>query len=168
MQLYGQITGLIAMVAIILSFQCKSNKNLVLVIGTGASLFAVSYFMLGQPSSAIINIIGALCSIVSINKKLKNKYMFVAIALMYVTATLLTFNDWWSFVLMTAQITASYCIMFKNGTTIRNNRLFFVSPVWLVNNTVICFTLGGMLCEIITMISIIVSFIRYKKTGFSE
>jgi len=70
--------------------------------------------------------------------------------------------------LMAAQLAASYSLMFKSGTFIRNMRFFFVSPVWLINNTVMCFTVGGIICEIITMISVIVSFIRYRKTGFEE
>ena len=47
MELWGQIISIVAMVAIILSFQCKSNKKLAFVYGTGAALFAISYFMLG-------------------------------------------------------------------------------------------------------------------------
>lgn len=69
---------------------------------------------------------------------------------------------------MIAQIAGTYAIMFRSGTFIRNMRLFFVSPVWLINNTVMCFTVGGIICEIITMVSIVISFIRYRKTGFEK
>ena len=168
MELLDQAISIIAMVAIILSFQCKSNRRLVLVIGMGALMFAVSYFLLGQPSAAVFNIISAVCSIVCLNNNLKNKFIFGIIVILYLAATMFTFSGWWSLVLMSAQIAASYSIMFKSGTFIRNMRFFFVSPVWLVNNTVMCFTVGGLVCEIITMISVIVSFIRYRKTGFEE
>ena len=53
MRIWGQIISLIAMLAIILSFQCKSNRRLVEVIGTGALLFAISYFLLGQPAGEL-------------------------------------------------------------------------------------------------------------------
>ena len=168
MEIWGQIISLIAMVAIILSFQCKSNRKLVSVIGVGALLFAISYFFLGQPSAAVFNIIGVICSIVCLKDKLKNKFIFGIIVILYAVATWFTFNGWWSFVLMMAQIAGSYSIMFRSGTFIRNMRFFFVSPVWLINNTVMCFTVGGIICEIITMTSVIVSFIRYRKTGFEE
>lgn len=168
MELLGQGIGIIAMVAIILSFQCKSNKKLAVVIGIGALLFAVSYFLLGQTSAAIFNIISAICSIVCLNDNLKNKLIFGIIVLLYLAATCFTFTDWWSLVLMVAQIASSYSIMFRNGSFIRNMRFFFVSPIWLVNNAVMCFTIGGIICEIITMMSVIISFIRYRKTGFEE
>ncbi|MBE7027271.1 MAG: YgjV family protein [Ruminococcaceae bacterium] len=168
MRMWGQIISLIAMMAIILSFQCKSNKRLIEVIGTGALLFAVSYFLLGQPAAAMFNIISAICSIVCLKDNLKNKFVFGIIAALYAVATWFTYDGWWSLMLMAAQLAASYSLMFKSGTFIRNMRFFFVSPVWLINNTVMCFTVGGIICEIITMISVIVSFIRYRKTGFEE
>lgn len=168
MEFWGQIFSLIGMVAIILSYQCKSNRKLVAVVGVGALLFAISYFLLGQPIAAMSNIIAVICSLACLNDKLKNKYVFVIISLMYVVATCFTFEGWWSLVFMIAQIAGTYAIMFRSGTFIRNMRLFFVSPVWLINNTVMCFTVGGIICEIITMASIVISFIRYRKTGFEK
>ena len=146
----------------------KSNKKLAIVIGVGALLFAVSYFLLGQPSAAMFNLISVVCSIVCLNDKLKCWLIFDVIAAMYIAATYFTADGWWSWVLMTAQIAGSYALMFKDGRFIRNLRFFYISPLWLINNTMVCFTLGGTLCEIITMISIIVSFIRYRKTGFEK
>lgn len=168
MELLGQIISIIAMCAIILSFQCKSNKKLAVVMGTGALLFAVSYLMLGQPSAAIFNIISAICSIMCMKDSLKNKYSFGLIVVLFLVATVFTYSGWWSLLLMVAQLAGSYSIMFRSGKFIRNMRFFFVSPVWLINNTVMCFTVGGIICEVVTMVSVIVSFIRYKKTGFEE
>lgn len=168
MELWGQIVSIIAMCANILSFQCKSNKRLVLVIGIGASLFAVSYLMLGQPSAAVFNIISAICSIVCLKDKLKNKLVFGIIVVSFLVATWFTYSSWWSLMLMAAQVVSSYSIMFKSGTFIRNARFFFVSPIWLINNTLMCFTVGGIICEVITMVSVVISFIRYKNTGFEE
>lgn len=168
MELWGQIISIIAMGAIILSFQCKSNRKLALVIGTGAFLFAVSYLLLGQPISSVINIISAICSVACLNDKLKNKYVFGVISILYILAAYFTFDGWWSVILMVAQLSGSYSIMFGSGKFIRNTRFFLVSPIWLINNTVMCFTIGGTICEIITMASIIISFIRYRKTGFEK
>lgn len=168
MKIWGQIISIIAMMAIILSFQCKSNRKLVSVIGAGALLFAISYFLLEQPSAAMFNIISAICSVVCLKDNLKNKFVFGVILILYAAATWFTFSGWWSVILMMAQIATSYSIMFKSGTFIRNMRFFFVSPVWLINNTVMCFSLGGIICEVITMTSVIVSFVRYRKTGFEE
>lgn len=168
MELWGQIISIAAMVAIVLSFQCKSNRKLAFVYGTGAALFAISYFMLGQPSAALYNIISAIFSIMCLKNSLKTKFNFCIIVALFVIATYFTYENWWSLVLMTAVVATAYSMMFKSGTFIRNIRFFFISPVWLINNTIMCFTIGGLICEIITMTSVIVSFIRYRKTGFEN
>ena len=168
MELWGQITGIVAMVAIILSFQCKSNKKLTLVYGMGATLFAVSYFMLGQPSAALYNIISAMFSIMCLKNSSKTKLNFGIIVALFVVATYFTYENWWSIILLSAVIASAYSMMFKSGFFIRNIRFFYVSPVWLINNIIMCFTIGGIICEVITMTSVIVSFIRYRKTGFDN
>ena len=149
-------------------FSMQSNKKLAFVYGTGASLFAISYFMLGQPSAALYNIISAIFSIMCLKNSLKTKFNFGIIVALFLIATYFTYENLWSLVLMTAVIATAYSMMFKNGTFIRNIRFFFISPVWLINNTIMCFTIGGIICEIITITSVIISFIRYGKTGFTE
>ena len=139
-----------------------------MVYGTGATLFAVSYFMLGQPSAALYNIISIIFSTMCLKNSLKTKLNFSIIVVLFFTATYFTYENWWSLVLMTAVIVTAYSMMFKSGTFIRYLRFFFISPVWFINNTIICFTIGGVICEIITMTSVIVSFIRYRKTGFEN
>ena len=168
MDVLGQLVSILAMMGIILSFQCKSNRKLIIVMGLGAFLFALSYFLLGQPSAALFNIIAFICSVACLKEKLKNKFVFGFIFLLYALAACYTFEGWWSIVLMLAEVAASYSIMFGTGTFIRNARLFFISPVWLINNTLVCFTIGGTICEIITMASVVISFVRFRKTGFEE
>ena len=168
MEIWGQIISIAAMVAIILSFQCKSNRKLAFVYGTGAALFAISYFMLGQPSAALYNIISAIFSIMCQRDRFKTKLNFGIIVVLFIIATYFTYENWWSLVLLSAVIATAYSMMFRNGTFIRNIRFLYISPMWLINNTVICFTIGGLICEIITMTSVIVSFIRFRKTGFEN
>lgn len=168
MEIWGQIISICAMMAIILSFQCKSNRKLAFVYGTGASLFAISYFMLGQPSAALYNIISVIFSIMCQRDSLKTKLNFGIIVALFIVATYFTYENWWSLVLMSAVIITAYSMMFKDGSFIRNIRFFYISPVWLINNTIMCFTIGGLICEIITMTSVIVSFIRFRKTGFEN
>lgn len=168
MELWGQIVSLFAMAAIILSFQCKSSKKLAVVLGAGAVLFAVSYLLLGQYEAVAINIISAIASVMCLKENFKNKVSFGVIFILFVVSAIFTYSGIWSLILMLAQLSVSYSIMFKSGKFIRNLRFFFVSPVWIINNTLVCFTIGGLVCEIITMVSIIVSFIRYRKTGFED
>lgn len=168
MKLWGQIISICAMAAIVLSFQCKSNRKLAFVYGTGATLFAISYFMLGQASAALYNIISVIFSIMCQKESLKTKRNFGIIVVLFIISTYFTYENWWSLVLMSAVMATAYSMMFMNGKVLRNIRFFYICPIWLINNTVMCFTIGGLICEIITMTSIIVSFIRFRKTGFEN
>ena len=54
-----------------------------------------------------------------------------------------------------------------NGKRIRYGQFFIVSPSWIIHN-IFNFSLGGILCEVFTMISVVISFIRYGKVGFEK
>ena len=162
----AQIIGIIGMVFNILSFQCKKNKHLVLALGTGSLLFSFNYLLLGAFSSAGFNIINILRSASVLNKKTHNNAVFAGICLLYTAVTVFTYEDFWSIILLASQLAAVYAILYKNGGFIRKIQFFVVSPVWLINNIFMAFTIGGIICEVFTIISVIVSFIRYGKNGF--
>ena len=174
MQFWGQIVSIAAMAIIIVSFQCKSTKMFVAVKGVGALLSVISFFLLGNPVSAVFNLIAFVWSFISLNAKWKNKYTFIFFTVLYLIATLITFEktlsfvSLWAFLFMFVQIADLYSVIFGDGKLIRNMRLFLISPAWLINNTVIVFSIGGALCEVFIMVSVIVSFVRFRKTGFEQ
>lgn len=169
MEMIAQIISLIAMLINILSFQCKRTRDLCLMQAAGGFMFAISYFMLGSNVSAAFNLINILRSAVGANERLHTAKYFVLLSLAYVVATLFAFDSWWSFALMATQIVGNYMVLFGDGKFIRKVQFFVICPMWLINNSpLVVFSVGGILCEVITMVSIIVSFIRYRKTGFAK
>jgi hypothetical protein len=57
----------------------------------------------------------------------------------------------------------------RNGKTIRVSQLAVVSPLWLLYDLLIPTpSLGGILCEVFNIVSVIVSFVRFRKTGFDK
>ncbi len=174
MEFWGQVISIVAMAVIILSFQCKNNKKLVFVKGIGAFLFAVSFFMVDQPTAAAFNVIAVIWSFMNNNARLKNKICFGTFCVVYLIITLITFEKTWSFVsvwafiLMLVQIADLYSAWYCSGKLIRNIRFFIISPAWLINNTLIGLNIGGAICEVFIMVSVIVSFVRYRKNGFEE
>ena len=61
----------------------------------------------------------------------------------------------------------SICMWHGNGKHIRYSQIFYMSPAWIVYN-IFNFTLGGLICETINMISSLVALIRYKNTGYDN
>jgi hypothetical protein len=61
---------------------------------------------------------------------------------------------------LTAQLVGTLAMWSRNGKTIRVLQLFCVSPLWLIHN-IFVFSIGGILCEVFNLGSIIVSLIRF-------
>ena len=167
MEIWAQIIGIVAMCINIMSFQCKKNRNLFMMIGVGSLLFSVNFLMLGAYVSAVYNIISILRSALTLNEKLFTKKYFYMLCVLYVVATIFAYDNPWSIVLFAAQIVQTYTMWFKDGAVIRKAQICFISPAWLINN-VIVFSIGGILCELFVICSAIVSFLRFKKSGFEK
>ena len=85
----------------------------------------------------------------------------------YLIAMVLTFSGPLSVIIALAQTVETVVMWGRNGKHIRICQLCFVSPIWLTYN-LFEFTLGGILAEIFVIVSAIVSFIRFRKTGFDK
>lgn len=164
----AQIIGIIAMMFSVFSFQCKKNRNLILALGIGSFLFSLNFMLLGAYSSAGFNLTNIFRSASYMGKKTHNNVFFVLVCLSYIVIAILTFDHPWTAALLLAQLVSTYSMWYKDGAFIRKAQLFFVSPIWLINNVFITFTIGGIICEAFTIISAIVSFIRFGKNGFEK
>ena len=79
-------------------------------------------------------------------------------------------ETWWLVVFVfVAQAAGTLAMWTKNGRIIRFAQLFVISPFWLLYDALIPTpSFGGVLCEVFNMTSVIVSFIRFRKTGFDQ
>lgn len=167
MEIVAQIIGILAMIINISSFQCKKNRNLFLMIGIGSTLFSINFLMLGAYVSAIYNIISIIRSALTQNEKFFNKKSFYFLCVLYVVGTVFAYDNPWSIVLFIAQIVQTYFMWFKDGGAIRKSQVYFISPAWLINNIIVG-SIGGILCEVFIMSSAVISYFRFKKTGFEK
>jgi len=167
-EIIAQIIGIFGMIFLIGSYQCKENKKFFLVQCMGCILFSINYILIGSLASALFNIIGILRAVTRLREKTHTNLVFGIICTLCVLTTIFTYENYWTLILLVPQLVEAYVIWYKNGGTVRKTRLFFISPIWLVNNSVFAFTVGGIICEIFTMVSAIVSLVRFRKDGFEE
>lgn len=164
----AQCAGVLGMLFNVLSFQCKDNRRLMFALGTGSVLFAVNYMLLGSFASAGFNIVGIFRSVTATNKKTHNNIFFAITGVLFTIVAIATYENLWTVILLSAQLAATYAMWYKDGGFIRRMQFFYVSPIWLINNTFIVFTVGGVVCELFIIVSVIVSFIRFGKDGFDR
>jgi len=167
-QILYQGIGIVALVFSVLSFQSKKLKT-VLIMQCIASVFWSIHFVIGQAYSAFfMNLlcIGRSLGFAYIEEKKKRLGFVVIISTLFVlVATLSVVMLQEKFFIAIANVAGSIVgnIFFYLGNNKKYKiaQFFFISPCWLFNN-IWYLSIGGICCESLNMISIIVSFVRTK------
>lgn len=167
MEIIAQILSIIAMSLVVLAFQCKKNSHVYIYQGLGSVMFFSSFLMFGAMTAAFTNLIVIIRNACFVTVKKKSIYTLILMCLLYTINTILTFNGIFAILIFIASLLETISIWRDDAKLLRLTRLFFVSPVWLANN-IYYFSIGGILCEIFAMSSIIISFIRFRKSGFES
>lgn len=174
MNLIAQLFGIAGFLFTVVSFQERNNKNFFIKQAVAGFMFFMNFAIIGALSAALFNLVnlvrGALLS-----KKEHKLWHLSTIEVLYTVCfviSLIVINGdlfqiflssltYFALVLMTV-------FMWKgNGKHIRYVQLCVVSPAWIIHN-IFNFSLGGLLCEMFSMLSVIVSFIRYRQNGFEN
>lgn len=171
----AQILSICGMACAILSMQCRSTNKFFIVQGTAGMLFTISFIMLNAWAGAIMNVFSLVRACILNNPKvagLKLTLSLLIVALILCSVALLTvFNEKWYLVLIVfiAQMAANFVMWSQSGKLIRYVQLAVMSPLWLLYNCIIPIpSLGGILTETFSIVSVIVSLIRYRKIGFTK
>ncbi len=168
-----QLIGYIGMACAMISYQCKKNRTYFLFQMGCAIAFTVQFILLQSWVGLLLNICSIMRGIIfALGDKCKKPFflflMLFCISASCIAAPLFLSEKWWiALLLLLAQGIGTLSMWSRNGKTIRIVQLFLVSPLWIVHN-VYYFTLGGILCEVFNMLSVIVSFIRFHKTGYDK
>ncbi len=167
MDIAGQILSILGMVCNIGSMQCKDIRKLYACQFVGATLFGISYLLLGSPAGAILNIFAIARGIVLLGgKRLHRTPILVGLMVLLVaTSALSLYTDGWLGLLpVSAQLLGTLGMWTRNSAKLRVVQIFACSPMWLTYNSIVG-SLGGILCEAFTILSVIVSFLRFGWKG---
>ncbi len=161
--------GILGLLVIVASFQCKKNKNFFLMQASGSLLFVINFAMIGAIAGALFNITNLIRGFLFM-KESHGKLKTGIISVLYVgclaysltqpgmNALLVTV----SVILGLTLIAMTVFMMRGNAKHMRIFQVALMSPAWIVYN-VLNFTLGGILCESFNMVSSVIFLIRTKK-----
>ena len=161
----SQCIGFLAAAILLLSFQQKTHKRIVIMQACSGLLFAVQYFMLGAYEGMIGNIVGMTRSI-AFSFRGKSKFVDsiacpIIFSLLAGTGGLLTYSSPASLLPMAAMMISSF-VMWNPHTQQLRALTMPTSLMWLIYN-VICDSYSGTATEIFNQISIIIGLIRFRK-----
>ena len=156
--------GFLGVIAFIISYQIKSNRALYLFQLLGSLLFCIQFFMLGAYSgcfSMVLNILRyALLTKYNEWKWVQRKELPGIFCAAFAAVLIFT---WAGPITILAFLASSVSTVFywtNNAKYIRASNLFCASPCWLIYD-IFAGSWGGVVNEVITLTSILVSIYRF-------
>ncbi len=157
-----QAIGFMGTILFFLSFQCRSNRNLFRVQFLSYLMYTIHLLLLGAVTggiSYIINVFRSIC--LGSNQKWANsRYMGFVICLMQLAALYFCWEGWISLLPITANIASTIGGYTRNPRKIRLAGMLINSPLWIIYNIIVG-SWAGILDEIVSELSMIISIIRY-------
>ena len=157
-----QAIGLVGTILFFFSFQCRSNRSLFRIQFLSYLFYTIHLLLLGAVTggiSYVINTVRSIC-LGSDWKFAKGKAMCVIICAAQVAALALTWSGWISLLPVTANIAATIGGYTHNPRKVRLASMLVNSPLWIIYDVIVG-SWAGILDEIVTELSIIISIFRY-------
>ncbi|MBQ4465386.1 MAG: YgjV family protein [Oscillospiraceae bacterium] len=163
--------GLLAVAVFILSYQIRSNRWLFLLQLIGSALFCVQFFLLDAKSGCLSLAVNILRNALMMKYRdwhwVRQKWCPAVITLLFTGVLFLTWNGPVSLLAFAASVTSTFAYWSNSPRRIRMVNLVCASPCWLIYD-VIVHSIGGIISESITIVSILVSFLRFGWSGLEQ
>lgn len=170
----AQIFGIAGLLFTAFSFQEKSNKRFFVMQAVAGFMFFANFALIGAVSAALFNLTNLVRGAVLL-KNDRKVWRVGFIITLYTVCFMFALTKIWGDLLQIFLSSITYVTLvlmtvlmwLGNGKHIRYGQVLASSPSWIIHN-IFNFSLGGLLCEIFSMISVGISFIRYGKDGFEK
>jgi hypothetical protein len=161
----AQIIGLIAFVISLIAYHKKDKKNILNNMVISNILNLIHYLLLGAFSGCITKLLAIIRDYFIIlkekNKKLSNSVYLIVFILLYIIATIFTYNGILSILPLVAAII--YIMFIWNGNeVIIKKTAFFCYFLWLIYN-IFVLSIAGIVSNIISIISTLIAIINTEK-----
>ena len=161
-----QIFGILAVATFLLSYQQKKRKNIILLNVTSRALYIIQYFLLGAFSGAVLDILGAIASVIAEKKdkpflKKHLKAVIIAVNAVIIVTGLLLYENVYSLLPIAGVLLHTGAFWLSDERIIRRISLAG-SPFWFVYNFK-SRAYGSAVGDILTMASIVIDMIKYRK-----
>ena len=171
-EIAAQGIGIIAMAFNILSYMQKTRSRVIAFQLIGASLFSLNFFMLGATVGGALNLIAAIRAVIYLKKEkfhADSPIWLIGFICLYIATYILNFTVFGKdFTLANAlvevlpvigMVAINLSYLKNDAKTVRRFGLIS-SPSWLIYN-IVNFAIGAIICEVLSLGSIIIGIIKY-------
>lgn len=159
-----QAIGFLALLAFIISYQIRSNRALFLVQMAGVVLFALQFMLLGAYSGCLSLLLTAIRNIMMSKYEeigwIRNKLCPVIICVLFAVILVFTWTGPISLLAFIASAVSTMYYWTNDARKLRFANLLVSSPCWIIYDLIVG-SIGGVISESFTMISIVVSIYRF-------
>ena len=169
MDILGQILGILAVGIGAASFQMKSPRGLLFLQILTASAFSLHYLCLEVYTAMALNLLAVVSCVVYYLRDKSGKngiYAPLIFAVLKVVTSILTWDSWYSALIMVGLVVNSLSLAMKDAQKIRYS-MFIKCPLCLAYNVLVG-SLGGAIYESMAMASSLIGCIRYSKKTDKE
>ncbi|MGD9566924.1 MAG: YgjV family protein [Sedimentibacter sp.] len=166
----AQVVGFIGAGLLIFSYQCKDSRKLFFMQLCSNAVYVLHFFMLGAFSGSINIAISLLRNFVLINSNkqwARSKIWLGLFVSLHIVVTLFTWQNMFSLLPCLGMVAITIASWTRNGKKIRIANLFINSPSWLIYD-IYTVSYSGIICELFTLISVLISFYRYGMKALDQ
>lgn len=169
MKLIPQIIGLLAVATFLFSYQQKKRKNIILLNVISRCLYILQYLLLGAFAGAVLDILGAVASVVAGKKHTGfiKKHLLLTVLLMDgliigAGITIALINKSWLDLFSLVGVLLHTGAFWMNSEKIIRRISLAGSPFWFVYN-LLSRAYGSALGDLLTMASILLAMYRHRE-----
>ena len=162
--MFGQLMGLIAVVLGFVSFQMRTQKQLLVVQIATTIAFCIHYYLIGATSGLMMNLLGIVRNLAYYHKDKKifsGKKCPIFFGILMGIVGLLSWQDYYSIFVVLGLVINTVCLSCTNPQSIRKS-ILVSSPLVLIYDAFVL-SIGGVIYESVVIISSIIGIVRYRK-----
>ena len=159
----GQCFGVVAIILGVISYQMKTQRQMLFVLTATATVFCIHYLMIGAITGMAMNAVNILRNIAydyRTRKGSKNMALPIVFAVIQAAMAILTWEAWYSVFIFIGVVANTVCMSFTNAQRLRASIL--VTSVFVFTYDAFAFSIGGMIFESMSFASAGIGIFRNK------
>ena len=166
---FVQALGFVALFLQVFSMQAKSYKGMIAMAASSECLFGIQLLLLGAFTGAATNLMAGVCNTVYYfwNKSgRKTTPLQVLFSAAFITAGILTWEGPISLLVIVAKVISTVSHGINRPKIIRCSRLVSM-PLWVIYDG-LAGTIGGVINDLLVIVSSVVGLVRFDRKGKKE
>ena len=164
--LIGQGFGIVAIILGFVSYQMRTQRQVLFMQTMVATVFCLHYGLIGAYSALAMNCVCIVRNVVydyRARKGIRSQLIPVIFVAIQIVICILTWEALYSIFILLGLGINTYCMSFYNPQSVRKS-ILITCPMVLTYD-IFAYSIGGCIYETIAMISAAIGIVRYRKKG---